>query len=144
MKSKEPNEKYSAQSILTFLDRREEFARQSSAVKPTMHAVAPLEVPHVPSTSADSNPIRASITGVLQELQCKGEQARIVLQAGQRQIGFMIMSPERVNIRNAPGTTINLTCGKQPPGTKVLIEFDEKPDTAQASLGEVRGLDFLR
>jgi tetratricopeptide (TPR) repeat protein len=142
--AKEPNEKESAQSILTFLDRREEFARQSIAVKPTMNAVAPLELPRVPSTSADSKPIRATVTGVLQEVQCKGEQARIVLQAGQRQIGFMIMSPERVNIRNAPGTTINLTCGKQSPGTKVLIEFDETPDSAQASLGEVRGLDFLR
>lgn len=52
--AREPNEKYYAQRILTFLDRQE-FARQRVAVKervlvsmPTMNAVAPMEVPRVP------------------------------------------------------------------------------------------------
>ena len=149
--AKEPNEKQSAQSILTFLDRREEFARQSIEVKETLAATMPtanaegrMELPRIPSTSADSKTIRPTVSGALQEVQCNGERARLVLQVGQRQIGFMIMSPDRVIIRNAPGTTVNLTCGKQPPGTKVLIEFDDSPDSAQASLGEVRGLEFQK
>jgi tetratricopeptide (TPR) repeat protein len=140
--AKEATDRESAQSILTFLDRRAEFEKQGIQV--AQAPSTPAEQGFGLSDPLDDKPVLPSVRGVLLQVECKGETARLLLQAGQRQIGFLINDPNRVLIRNAPGTAMNLTCGKQPPGTLVLIEFEEKSDRTLGTFGEVRVLEFLK
>jgi tetratricopeptide (TPR) repeat protein len=143
--AKEPSRISSAESILKFLDQREEFEKRghSLPVESTAAGLSP-EAPGTQTVRPAEQPILPAVRGVLREIECRGTTARLLLQAGQRQIGFIIADPGRVVNRNSPGTGIDLTCGKQRPGVNVLIEFEEKPDDELGTLGEVRAIEFLK
>jgi tetratricopeptide (TPR) repeat protein len=141
--AEDPLHKESAESILTFLQRREEYEKQGYQVAAET-AGPPTAQSGDTTAPVEKRPVLPSVRGVLQEVDCSKEQARLLLQAGQRQVGFLIVNPDHVIIRNAPGTKVDLTCGKQPPGRNVLIEFEEKPNKQLGTIGEVRGLEFLK
>jgi hypothetical protein len=137
--SKEPRDKEAARSILSWLDQRDAYQKRGYVV------AAPLiegDVDPPPVGSAED--VLPSVRGILTEVECLDKRARLIMQAGQRQIAFLIADPDAIRIRNSPGANVELTCGRQPPATRVLIEFVEKADNATKTLGEVRSLEFLR
>ena len=118
---------------------------RSSACRAPSSAPAVRELESEAPVPIAKQPVLPSVRGILQEVECRdGGQAKLLMQAGQRQIGFLIANPDHVIIRGAPGTKVELTCGKQKPGTTVLIEFEEKANKELGTLGEVRGLEFLK
>jgi hypothetical protein len=75
-------------------------------------------------------------------VDCLQSVARLHVSAGPRQFSFVIHDPEKVTNRTNPGQPVSLTCGEQPPGRIIIIEFVEREDPAMQTSGEVRALEF--
>jgi hypothetical protein len=81
----------------------------------------------------------AKVEGVLRNVECRGTQARLLIDTGASDTGkqtvtLVVADPGRVVWRNAPGGNFQLACGAQKP-VRVLVEFK------QAS-GEITAIEF--
>ena len=67
---------------------------------------------------------RPSVTGKFVELDCRGKQARMILQTGEGRKAFLIEDPERVVITAGSDGPVDMACGVQKKAPEVKIGYD--------------------
>ena len=81
------------------------------------------------------------IEGKLIELQCLGVAAVFHVKTATERLALYVDNPRKVVLTNAPGNTVQLTCGTFLP-RDVVIQYIEKPDAAKKTAGEITALEF--
>jgi tetratricopeptide (TPR) repeat protein len=110
-----------------------------SDAKPLLRRV---DQPGSAEVAHDALPERPSATGRFVELDCRGAQARMVVEtAGGRKV-FLIEDPGKVAITAGSQGPVDMTCGPQKPAARVEISYD-RPRAGQSGIdGLVRTLAF--
>ena len=143
--AKLPEDISQADRIIQFVDfkpgeRREEtvkLQRRAEAMEPTE--------PATPGVAARLEPQIAGLTetrGILQEIECLGEQARVRILVGQTRMALLIRDPSSVRLRNSDQTTVDITCGPQQ-STSVIVGFVPNEDAKLKTTGDVVTLEFV-
>ena len=136
--AKEPADISSANQLAEYLQQRK--AVPAAPAVPdgsTGRALTPLPGDAVP---VPENTWK--LRGMLRQVDCMSGRARLRVAAGSRIVSLLIADPDKVNVSNKPGSSMNLTCGAQPAGTDVTVEYVPKADKEQGTEGEVRALEF--
>jgi tetratricopeptide (TPR) repeat protein len=147
--AKDGRDSIEADSLLAFLNRpvREAEAAASSR-RPTARTAdeAPvLRRQERPATTWNLPPSEAeeqlaSFEGILTEIACQGEQAKLYIAAGNKSVTFLINDPARVFIKGAKPDEQLLTCGKT--RRSITIQYLPKDDRATGTAGEARVIDY--
>ncbi len=87
-------------------------------------------------------PPRTSVQGTLDQIDCLGTTARLLLTVGGRQVRLLIDKPTAIEVRGANSGTFTLTCGPQSPRRTVLIEYEPKANTQLGTAGLVRVVEM--
>jgi Flp pilus assembly protein TadD len=106
--------------------------------RPQLRRAAPVEDRPVPPPA----PERLSASGRFVELDCRGAQARMVLETDDGRRTFLIEDPAKVAITAGSSGPVDLECGAQKRPVAVQIQF-ERPRAGQQGVdGIVRALAF--
>ncbi|HYO84193.1 MAG TPA: tetratricopeptide repeat protein [Bryobacteraceae bacterium] len=137
-----------ANNVLEYLDRREQALKRADATQ-TAESFAPMPTPPAAPSDEVASLKRpgeetVELRGILQQVHCDGTSARLELKSGQRQTVLLIDNPDTVIYRNAPGNAVNMTCGVQPAGRIIVVEYVERDDPATKTSGIVRAIEFPR
>ena len=85
---------------------------------------------------------KLSSMGQFVELQCRGNQARMIVETAAGRKVFLIEDPDKVLITGQSGWRVDMTCGPQKSRAKVEVVY-EAPRANQAGIdGIVRSLNF--
>ena len=80
--------------------------------------------------------------GVLLQVDCLGEAARLWIMSGGEKLAFVIADPKGVIVeQEGKQTEHEFRCGVQQP-QKVLIQYEKKPDAGLMAQGVIRALEF--
>ncbi len=91
---------------------------------------------------SEARPERASATGRFLELDCRGEQARMVIETEAGRKVFLIEDAGKVAITSGSNGPVDMACGPQKRPARIEIGFDQ-PRADQAGIdGVVRTLAF--
>ena len=82
-----------------------------------------------------------SAAHTLLQLDCAGQQARLTLRAGAKQVRLAILDANNVVIKNADAGKVEFNCGPQKPRT-VLIEFEPQVDSDMGTAGAIKSIEF--
>ena len=138
--AKTPSDVNGANLLADYLERR-----KSAAAAPDQPVLAPTPAVQE-ATAAAARPAVSEnvwkIRGLLRQVDCMDAQARLRIMAGSRTITLVIADPDQIVLTNKPGTSMTLTCGAQPEGTDVTVEYVPKKDEKAGTEGEVRGIEF--
>jgi tetratricopeptide (TPR) repeat protein len=86
-------------------------------------------------------PARPSVSGMFVELECRGKQARMIIETATGRKAFLIEDPGKVTITSGSDGPVDMTCGLQKPPKKIDIGYD--PAANEPGLdGLVRTLAF--
>jgi tetratricopeptide (TPR) repeat protein len=92
--------------------------------------------------AAVAAPQRPSISGRFVQLDCRGSQARMIVETDAGRKTFLIEDPAKVAITSGSNGPVDMTCGPQKPAAKVEIGYDA-PRAGQTGIdGIVRTLAF--
>jgi Tfp pilus assembly protein PilF len=90
---------------------------------------------------AAPRPQQLSLTGLFVELQCRGNQARMILENAAGRKTFVIDDPGNVKITGKGDWHVDMTCGPQKARARVEVGYD--PPGAQPGVdGVVRSIDY--
>ena len=128
-----PADVSSVNQISEYLERRK--AAAAGPVQPVLSATVP---DSAPAASED----RWQLRGLLRHVDCLADRARLRIVAGSRTVSLLIADPDKIIVSNKPGSTMNLTCGAQPDGTDVTVDYVPKADKEAGTEGEVRAVEF--
>ena len=118
-----PSEIQRAQEMIDFLNKPPLQAAQTpSEVSPTPFGDPPFGDPKV-----------QTIRGALQEVECLGKEARLMMTSGTSRLSLLI--------RNAGSVRVKLTCGLQT-GVRVVVGVVLKEDAEFKTSGEVVSIEF--
>jgi tetratricopeptide (TPR) repeat protein len=82
------------------------------------------------------------VEGMLQQVDCLGNVARLRVLAGNKPFTLLIEDPQRVTIKSSGADGVHeFTCGAQKPA-RVAIEYIPKPDSKYQTEGTIRSLEF--
>lgn len=81
-----------------------------------------------------------AVRGVLTEIECAGEKAKLRIAVGNTSLAFLIRDPARVYIKGAKPNEQLLSCGKT--RKTVTVEYLPKDDRSTGTVGEARIIDF--
>jgi len=81
------------------------------------------------------------LEGQLVQLDCHGKAARFHVVVGAEELILRVDDPSKVVLTNAPGQSVELTCGTFPP-RNVSIEYVAAPIASEKSAGEITALEF--
>jgi hypothetical protein len=84
---------------------------------------------------------RPSLSGMFVELDCRGKQARMIVETQAGRQAFLIEDPEKVAITSGSNGPVDMTCGLQKPSKKIDIGYDPTADQPGID-GLVRTLAF--
>jgi len=132
--AKSPAETAKAQEYIDYLDRPTrtetgELAAPSSSITP------------VPNRSSPIDPEIQTVRGALQEIECLGKEARLMITSGTSKFPLLIRDPDSIRIKNSNASTMNLTCGLQR-GVSVVVGVIVKDDAKFKTMGDVVSLEF--
>lgn len=121
-----------AQAAITAIEKREE--------PPAARAPDPTVV-----TPPSWKPQRGErkVQGLLEQIDCLGESARMHLLVEGRRIALLVRKPGEILMQNASSLTFTFRCGAQD-RVPVTVEYDARPDAATKTLGEVKVIEFGR
>ena len=88
-----------------------------------------------------NRPGNRRIQGKLVELECLGSAAVFHVKTATEKLALYVDNPRKVVLTNAPGNTVELTCGTFAP-RDVAIEYLVKPDAEKKTAGEITALEF--
>jgi hypothetical protein len=81
------------------------------------------------------------VTGVLRQVDCLGQQARLVIEAdGRKVMRLLVRDPSQITV--AGGGEKSFGCGVQKPARRVVVEYFAKPDAKLGTAGEVAVIEF--
>jgi hypothetical protein len=143
--AKSPEDISQAERVIQFVDYKPGEPREESVPVQRRAEGVPPAAPQNPGVAARLEPQIAGLTeirGVLQEIECLGEQARIRILVGQMRMALLIRDPSTIRLRNSDETTVDMKCGPQQ-STSVIVGFVPKEDAKFASTGDVVSLEFL-
>jgi hypothetical protein len=79
--------------------------------------------------------------GALRQVDCLGKRFRLVIEGEDRKLTrLLIADPSQVAVLG--GGELTLTCGRQNPPRRIIVEFNPKADAKLATAGEVATLQF--
>ena len=81
------------------------------------------------------------IEGKLVKLDCLGAAAVFHVITGTQTLALYVANPRKVLLTNAPGRSVELSCGTFPP-RDVSIEYVATPDPEKKTAGEITALEF--
>ena len=81
------------------------------------------------------------VEGKLVELECLEVAAVFHVVTATEKLALYVDNPRKVVLTNAPGNTVQLTCGTFPP-RNVVIEYIAMPDAGKKTAGEITALEF--
>lgn len=90
--------------------------------------------------AADAKEQLGAIRGVLTEIECLGERAKLRVAVGNTSIAFLISDPTRVYIKGARQGEQSLTCGKT--RRPITVDYLPKDDRSSGTVGEARMIEF--
>lgn len=125
--AKTPTDIAQADSILEYLDR--------SAQAGTERMIAPSHE----TAKAEEN--LSVVRGVLEQIDCFVNKARIHLVANSTRMSLLIRDPDTVKLKNADSSSVNVTCGPQK-NTRVIIEYRPKDDAELKTSGDIVSMEF--
>ena len=85
-------------------------------------------------------PQTSKLTGVLQRVDCMGDQARLYVASGGQMTRIMVPDGNKVEIKG--GGERALACGVQKPARKVVVHYTPKNDPKQGTTGEAATIEF--
>jgi len=85
---------------------------------------------------------RPTATGRFVELDCRGKQARMLVETAAGRKAFLIADPDRVAITAGSDGPVDMNCGPQKAGVKVEIGYDPPSKDQSGIEGVVRTLAF--
>jgi hypothetical protein len=94
-----------------------------------------------PEPAPNPTPGLESIEGTLLQLDCGGQQARLTLRTGAKQVRLAILDANNVVIKNADAGKVEFNCGPQKPRT-VVIEFEPQVDSDMGTAGAIKSIEF--
>ena len=131
-----------ADEIIAFIDQpaRAVLAKSEAASEAPIlrRRKAPATTWDVPS--ADPQEQLGAIRGVLIEIECLGERAKLRVAVGNSSLAFLISDPTRVYIKGARQGEQLLTCGKT--RRPIAIDYLPKDDRSSGTVGEARMIEF--
>jgi Flp pilus assembly protein TadD len=150
--AKSPEDISQAERVIQFVDQKSgeseqdtaPVQRRAEAVGRAGEAVRPAP-PSNPGVVGRLEPQIAGLRetrGILQEIECLGEKARVHILVDQKRMALLIRDPSTVRLRNSDETTVDMQCGPQQ-STSVIVGFVPKEDAKFASTGDVISLEFL-
>lgn len=86
---------------------------------------------------------RLSARGMLESIDCIGEQAKLHLVTDSGKMSLLIKDPRTVRLQSAKSDSVEFICGPQEP-TPVLIQYVAEVDKQAGTAGVVRTLQFLQ
>jgi hypothetical protein len=123
------------------LEPRLEGTAEDEREKPVLRRVEPTRGTQG-DVADDPLPLRPSALGRFVELDCRGAQARMIVQTDGGRKVFLIEDAGKVAITAGSDGPVEMTCGPQKTAVKVEISFDP-PRPGQAGIdGVVRTLAF--
>jgi tetratricopeptide (TPR) repeat protein len=125
--SQDPSETLRAQQLIDHLDRTNRTEGPQSTVIDA--AINPSNEPEV-----------QTMRGALQEVECLGKEARLMVTSGASKYSLLIRDPGSIRIKNSSGD-VNLTCGLQT-GARVAVGVIVKDDAKFKTMGDVVTLEF--
>ncbi len=147
---------YSAEldRVFDYLARRRDADRQRKELEEARKTGSPAQAVPVPAppapmlaraeTPQPKQPANSSrIEGILKNVECLGGKARLNIESGRGPVNLLIADPGAIEIRNQPGSSVNLLCGPQPAASRVAVEYREAADAKHKTTGEVRSIEFL-
>jgi tetratricopeptide (TPR) repeat protein len=129
--AKEPRMVQRADDVLRFLDTRARLKAEGSVARPVL-SETPQPVKAEP---------RFEVTGVFKELNCDGERAVVHVVTTAGPVRLVIQDPSRVSMKGTEGAT--LTCGPQPPNTRISVEYIPLAEESGGTQGAVRTVEIL-
>jgi tetratricopeptide (TPR) repeat protein len=96
-------------------------------------------VPPKPETWYKSAETGPSVQGIFARLDCLGNQARLVIQAGDgKTVQLLVPDPSQIDA----GGEQALTCGPQKNPRQVVVHYTPKPDAKLHTAGEATAIEF--
>jgi hypothetical protein len=80
------------------------------------------------------------VGGILVRVDCQGKSARLFVASGKQTVRIFVPDPGQVEL--AGGGQMAFTCGAQPAGRKVTIDYTPRQDKAQGTVGDVVRIEF--
>jgi hypothetical protein len=84
-----------------------------------------------------------TVSGVLQQVDCLGKRARLVLLTDAK-TAVRLLIPDPSNVLITGGGEASLSCGPQRPPKRVRIEYAPRPDKAAGTAGDAASVEFLK
>jgi hypothetical protein len=95
-----------------------------------------------PTASLTPRPMRLAAMGQFVELDCRGKQARMIVQTDGGRKVFLIDDPARVLITGQSDWQVDMTCGPQKNRAKVEVRYELAGASEKGVDGVVRTLAF--
>lgn len=143
--ARDDRERASAADLAAWLEQRR--AVKATAAS-TVSALRATPVPQVQTSGSPEGVAKASeevlpsVHGILKQVDCMVTRARLRIQRDHTEVRLLISDPDSITIRNQPGSSVTLTCGPQPAGTRVLIEYVEAVNKETGTTGDVKTIEF--
>ena len=83
------------------------------------------------------------IRGQLRRIDCLDRKLRLILDAGHKQVAFLIVDPTRVIIKGSKQATVVFYCGPQP-DLPVVVTYIPKPNAQFGTAGQIVSIEFLK
>ncbi|MGA3026991.1 MAG: tetratricopeptide repeat protein [Bryobacteraceae bacterium] len=81
------------------------------------------------------------MAGTLDTLECGGARARLAIVVNGQTVWFLVDNPGAVRMTSTGTGAVDFTCGKQA-ARRVVIEYQDHPDSETKTAGVVRGIEF--
>jgi tetratricopeptide (TPR) repeat protein len=93
-----------------------------------------------PQALYESPEAGARVQGILERLDCLGQQARLVIQTSDgKTVQILTSDPSQITVGGGEQT---LACGPQKPGRQVLVHYTAKPDPKLHTAGVATSIEF--
>lgn len=141
--AKEPSQRNSAEQLLKFLERGESAAVPEAATDATDADASGQRAEREATVIIAPRRDYLTVRGTLLDVQCKDARARLVIGTSDGKQALMVRDASEILLKNSASSSTELSCGPQKEAREVIIEYVLRQDPSNATIGDVRTVEFL-